>query len=71
MSKSFLNEISLGRDDEPGIVVLATSELDARLEAEQCRPERQIYADGRFGVRIAPGDVVIDVGANIGRWVCG
>ena len=50
------------------IWVLASSQLDARLEAEQCRPDRQIYADGRFGVSIAPGDTIIDVGANVGRW---
>jgi|LauGreSBDMM110SN_4_FD.fasta_scaffold40273_1 hypothetical protein len=47
--------------------VIAVSEVDARLEAEQCRPGRQIYADGR-NITIRPGDVVIDVGANVGRW---
>ena len=61
---SRLHKIRLGAD-QPDIFVI--SEVDARLEAEQCLPDRQIYADGSL-ISIRPGDVVIDVGANVGSF---
>ena len=65
---TYLHKIRLaGRSgflDDPDIFVV--SEVDSRLEAKQNRPENQIYADGSV-CSIGSGQVIIDVGANVGR----
>lgn len=57
-------------DDATGPALWVVSEADAVLEAQQLQPGRQVY-EGRVTqgvVRLEPGDVVVDVGANVGSF---
>ena len=53
-------------DDKGPADIFVVSTVDARLEAKACLPENQIYANGHV-CSICAGDVILDVGANVGR----
>ncbi|KAL6753723.1 S-adenosyl-L-methionine-dependent methyltransferase [Haematococcus lacustris] len=57
-------------EDGPGAPMWVDSELDARLEAQQLLTGRQVYLGAATGgvISLHRGDVVLDVGANVGSF---